>query len=113
MRGTVPGLLGLSVDQSRSAVVFLEPGTAEAVYEQIVPSRRIALHRKAAEAVQSEGEQLGHRVAATPAADETLAVELEEFARRQATAGRGRMPPPRCSPPRGCPLISAPATSGS
>ena len=81
------GLLGLSVDQSRSAVVFLEPGTAEAVYEQIVPSRRIALHRKAAEAVQSEGEQLGHRAAATPAADETLAAELEEFALRQATVG--------------------------
>ena len=81
------GLLGLSVDQSRSAVVFLEPGAAEAVYEQIVPSRRIALHRVAAEAVQSEGEQLGHRVAATPAADETLAAELEEFARRQATVG--------------------------
>lgn len=81
------GLLGLSVDQSRSAVAFLEPGAAEAVYEQIVPSRRIALHRKAAEAVQSEGEQLGHRVAATPAADEPLAAELEEFARRQATGG--------------------------
>ncbi|UUL75403.1 LuxR C-terminal-related transcriptional regulator [Pseudarthrobacter sp. Fe7] len=81
------GLLGLSVDQSRSAVAFLESGTAEAVYEQIVPSRRIALHRKAAEAVQSEGEQLGHRAAATPAADETLAAELEEFARRQATVG--------------------------
>jgi len=81
------GLLGLSVDQSRSAVTFLEPGTAEAVYEQIVPSRRIALHWKAAEVVQSEGEQLGHRVAATPAADEPLAAELEEFARRQATVG--------------------------
>jgi DNA-binding CsgD family transcriptional regulator len=81
------GLLGLSVDQSRSAIAFLEPGTAETVYEQIVPSRRIALHRKAAEVVQSEGEQLGHRVAATPAADEALATELEEFARRQATVG--------------------------
>ncbi|MDQ0767330.1 tetratricopeptide (TPR) repeat protein [Pseudarthrobacter defluvii] len=81
------GLLGLSVDQSRSAVAFLEPGTAEAVYEQIVPSRRISLHRKAAEVVQSEGEQLGHRFAATPAADEALATELEEFARRQAMVG--------------------------
>ena len=40
------GLLGLTVDQARSAVVFSEPGTAEAIYEQIVPSRRIALHRR-------------------------------------------------------------------
>lgn len=81
------GLLGLTVDQARSAVVFFGPGTAEAIYEQIVPSRRIALHRLAAEAVQPEGEQLGHRVSATPGADEALAEELEEFARRQARVG--------------------------
>ena len=81
------GLLGLSVDQARSAVVFVEPGTAEAIYEQIVPSRRIALHRLAAEAVQPEGEKLGHRVSATPAADQSLAEELEDFANRQADVG--------------------------
>ena len=81
------GLLGLTVDQARSAVVFFEPGTAEAIYEQIVPSRRIALHRLAAEAVQPEGERLGHRVSATPGADEALAEELEEFARGQALVG--------------------------
>lgn len=81
------GLLGLSVDQARSAVVFFEPGTDAAVYEQIAPSRRIGLHRLAAEAVQPEGERLGHRVSATPGADEALAIELEEFARRQALVG--------------------------
>ncbi|WP_229992287.1 LuxR family transcriptional regulator [Arthrobacter sp. Bi26] len=81
------GLLRLSVDQASSAVVFHDPGTAEAIYEQILPSRRIALHRLAAEAVQPEGEQLGHRVSATPGPDEALAEELEEFARRQATVG--------------------------
>ncbi|MCU1569232.1 MAG: transcriptional regulator, luxR family [Pseudarthrobacter sp.] len=81
------GLLGLSVDQARSAVVFVEPGTAEAIYEQIVPSRRIALHRLAAEAVEPEGEKLGHRVSATPAADQSLAEELEDFAARQADVG--------------------------
>lgn len=81
------GLLGLSVDQARSAVVFVEPGTAEAIYEQIVPSRRIALHRLAAEAVEPEGEKLGHRVSATPAADQPLAEELEDFASRQADVG--------------------------
>ncbi|MCU1518894.1 MAG: transcriptional regulator, luxR family [Pseudarthrobacter sp.] len=80
-------LLRLSVDQVRSAVVFVEPGTAEAIYEQIVPSRRIALHRLAAEAVEPEGEKLGHRVSATPAADQALAEELEDFANRQAAVG--------------------------
>ncbi|MCU1569186.1 MAG: helix-turn-helix transcriptional regulator, partial [Pseudarthrobacter sp.] len=81
------GLLRLTVNQARSAVVFSEPGTGEAIYEQIVPSRRIALHRMAAEAAQPEGERLGHRVSATPGADEALAEELEEFARRQARVG--------------------------
>ncbi|MFJ6378285.1 AAA family ATPase [Pseudarthrobacter oxydans] len=81
------GLLALSVDQARSAVAFVETGTAEAIYEQIVPSRRIALHRLAAEAVEPEGERLGHRVSATPAADEALAGELEDFARRRAAVG--------------------------
>lgn len=81
------GLLALSVDQARSAVVFVEPGTAEAIYEQIVPSRRIWLHRLAAEAVEPEGEKLGHRVSATPAADQSLAEELEDFSSRQAAVG--------------------------
>ncbi|RKO27553.1 helix-turn-helix transcriptional regulator [Pseudarthrobacter phenanthrenivorans] len=81
------GLLRLSVEQARSAVVFVEPGTAEAVYEQIIPSRRIDLHRRAAEAVEAEGEKLGHRVSATPAADQALAGELEDFAGRQAAVG--------------------------
>lgn len=81
------GLLGLSVDQARSAVVFVEPGTSEAIYEQIVPSRRIELHRLAADAVEPEGEKLGHRVSATPAADQALAAELEDFAGRQAAVG--------------------------
>ncbi|WP_411374449.1 ATP-binding protein [Arthrobacter sp. MPF02] len=81
------GLLELSLDQARSSVIFVQPGSMEAIYEQIVPSRRIALHRLAAEAVELEGERLGHRVSATPVADESLAVELEAFARRQAAAG--------------------------
>ena len=81
------GLLDLSVDQARSVVQFFEPGAAEAVYGLIVPSRRIALHRRSATVVQEEGERLGHRVSATPGPDEPLAVELEAFAARQATVG--------------------------
>ena len=81
------GLLDLSVDQARSVVEFFEPGAAEAVYGLIVPSRRIELHRRASAAVHEEGEQLGHRVSATPGPDEALAVELEAFAGRQAMVG--------------------------
>ncbi|GGG53946.1 LuxR family transcriptional regulator [Kocuria dechangensis] len=81
------GLLRLSVDQARSVVEFFEPGAAEAVYEEVVPSRRIELHRRAAATVQDEGERLGHRVSATPGPDEPLAEELEDFARRQAMVG--------------------------
>jgi hypothetical protein len=84
------GLLGLSVEQARSVVKFFEAGTTESVYEQIVPSRRIELHRRAAETVQVEGDRLGHRVSASPGADENLAAELEEYARRQAMVGAWR-----------------------
>jgi DNA-binding CsgD family transcriptional regulator len=81
------GLLELSLNQVRSAIVFVQPEAAEAIYEQIVPGRRIELHKLAAEATELESERLGHRVSATPVADEHLAVELEDFARRQGAAG--------------------------
>ncbi|MGW9403303.1 AAA family ATPase [Arthrobacter sp. NPDC055585] len=81
------GLIGLTVDQTESAVTFFEPGMAEATYEQIVPSRRMALHCLASGAVGSEGQRLGHRASATPGADESLASELEEFARSRAMVG--------------------------
>ncbi|MUU71503.1 AAA family ATPase [Pseudarthrobacter sp. GA104] len=81
------GLLGLSVEQARSVVMFFETGTTESVYEQIIPSRRIELHRRAAQIVQVEGDRLGHWVSATPGADEDLAAELEAYARRQALVG--------------------------
>ncbi|WP_307024874.1 AAA family ATPase [Arthrobacter globiformis] len=81
------GLLGLAVEQTRTVVTFFEAGTGESVYEQMVPSRRIALHRRAAEILQIEGDRLGHRVSATPGADEGLASELEEYAAQQALVG--------------------------
>lgn len=81
------GLLRLSVDGLRSVVEFCEAGAAEAVYERIMPSRRMELHRRAAAAVQAEGDRLGHRVSATPGPDEELAAELEDFARRQSVGG--------------------------
>ncbi|HEY4614682.1 MAG TPA: AAA family ATPase [Citricoccus sp.] len=81
------GLLRWSVDQHGSAVAFTDPGAADAVYEQALPSRRLALHREAAGVVASEADRLGHRVAATTGPDDGLAAELEEFARRQAARG--------------------------
>lgn len=81
------GLLGLSVDQAHSLVTFFETGMTESVYEQIAPSQRMRLHRRAADSVQNEGDRLGHRVSATPGPDEALASELEEYARQQALVG--------------------------
>ncbi|QCU78179.1 helix-turn-helix transcriptional regulator [Citricoccus sp. SGAir0253] len=81
------GLVRLRSDEARSVVDFVEPGAAEAVYDLVPPSRRLALHRRAAEVVADEGQRLAHRVAATLGADEDLARELEEFARRQARRG--------------------------
>lgn len=84
------GLLRLSVDQTHSLVTFVETGADAAVYERILPSRLLTLHRRAAEAVAGEADALDHRVAATPGADEELAGELEDFARWQAAGGAWR-----------------------
>lgn len=81
------GLVRLSSPDAPATVVFTEPGAAAAVYDRIPPSRRQALHRRAAAAVTDEGGRLAHRVAATIGADEDLAAELEAFATRQAAEG--------------------------
>ncbi|MCI9888278.1 AAA family ATPase [Micrococcales bacterium 31B] len=81
------GLLGLSHDQPKLGVTFRDVGAAESVYERILPSRRIALHRLASTTVKRQGDRLGHRVSATLGADERLALELEAFARQQSLEG--------------------------
>lgn len=81
------GLLRLSTDRRASAVHFLEPSAAAAVYEQISPTRRIALHRCAAEIVTDEGERLGHLVSGSPGPQELLARQLEAYAEGQAADG--------------------------
>ena len=86
-RATAPACWACQWTRPAPLSSFFEPGTAEAVYEQIVPSRRIACTGGPRKPVQTEGDRLGHRVSATPGADESLAEELEEFARHQALVG--------------------------
>lgn len=75
------GSHGLSTLQFPSALVHA------AVYGRLVPSRRAALHCRAAEIVEDDGRRLLHRVAVTPFADAEIAKELDAFAARQATLG--------------------------
>jgi DNA-binding CsgD family transcriptional regulator len=81
------GLLRWTVDHDCSTVSFVEPGAAEAIYEQALPSRRLALHRRAAAVVPLEADRLAHRVAAAAGPDADLAAELEDFAARQGERG--------------------------
>ena len=85
--GHAAGLLRLSMDRQPSAVHFVEPSATAAVYEQIAPTRRFALHRAAAEVVADEGARLGHLVAASPGPQELLALQLVAYAERQAADG--------------------------
>lgn len=80
-------LLRLVVDRRASTLNFIEPSAATAVYDSIAPTRRIALHRRAAEAVTDEGQRLDHLVSGSPGPQEILARSLEAFAERQAADG--------------------------
>lgn len=80
-------LLRFTVSQTHSEVTFTEPGAAQAVYDSIPPTVRIELHRTAARVVTDPGEQLNHRVSATPGPDAELADALESYATVQARAG--------------------------
>ncbi|WP_144791038.1 AAA family ATPase [Kocuria palustris] len=85
--GHLSGLLHLSTGRRASTVNFVEPSAAAAVYEQIAPTRRIALHRAAASIATDEGERLGHLVSASPGPQELLARRLEAYAQQQAADG--------------------------
>jgi ATP/maltotriose-dependent transcriptional regulator MalT len=71
-----------------------EPGLAfthtlvqAAVYHDIGPVRRAALHRRAAELVADEAASLQHRSAAALGEDEELATDLGDYARREGARG--------------------------
>jgi DNA-binding CsgD family transcriptional regulator/tetratricopeptide (TPR) repeat protein len=71
----------------RWAVAFSHPLVQAAVYHDLAPSRRAALHTAAAELADDEAVSLRHRVAAAPTMDAQLAQDLERFARREAVSG--------------------------
>lgn len=81
------GLLRLTVDRRASSVNFAEPSAAAALYDEIAPTRRIALHRRAAHNTTDEGERLGHLVSGSPGPNEILARSLEAYAGKQAADG--------------------------
>ena len=68
-------------------VEIRHPLVRDAIYSGITPTRRRALHARAALMV-SESASWEHRVAALDRPDEGLAIELERLARREAAAGQ-------------------------
>ena len=58
-----------------------------AVYHDLGPARRAALHQRAAELVEEEAGSLQHRAAAASEQDETLAADLAGYAGREARRG--------------------------
>ncbi|WP_313362221.1 LuxR C-terminal-related transcriptional regulator [Kocuria sp.] len=81
------GLLTLELKQVSSHVKFFEPAAAEAIYDHMVPGRRVELHQRASRAVAEEARRLGHLVSSVPSADPELARELQSFAHGQALQG--------------------------
>jgi DNA-binding CsgD family transcriptional regulator len=67
-------------------VQFSHPLYRAAVYDDLSPTRRQALHRAAAQVLDA-GAALGHRVAACDHADDSLANEAEAAARREVERG--------------------------
>jgi predicted ATPase/DNA-binding CsgD family transcriptional regulator len=67
------------------AVAFPHPLVQAAVYHDLGPARRAALHAAAAELAEDEASSLRHRVAAAPTEDARLAADLAAFGRREAT----------------------------
>jgi DNA-binding CsgD family transcriptional regulator len=81
------GLLTATLDPGNAQVGFAHPLVRAAVLTDIALTRRAALHRRAAEITEDRGRQLIHRVAATTAADATLADALDRYAAERASAG--------------------------
>ncbi|TXK43377.1 LuxR family transcriptional regulator [Nonomuraea sp. C10] len=69
-------------------ITFPDTLVRAAVYQaRLGPSRRAALHRRAAELVQDSSERLRHRAAGTVGPDGRLAAELAAAGRRRAACG--------------------------
>ncbi|WP_071042177.1 MULTISPECIES: helix-turn-helix transcriptional regulator [Pseudofrankia] len=84
----VAGLLTEVPDGAGMRVAFGHPLVRAAIYHDLGPARRGALHRQAALAVEDPMARLRHRIEATPLADEDLAADAAAEAAAQARAGR-------------------------
>ena len=70
-----------------SDISFVHPLVWSAIYADLGPARRRALHRQAARLVEGE-RSLAHRVAASAGPDETLAADLDAAAGEARAKGR-------------------------
>jgi ATP/maltotriose-dependent transcriptional regulator MalT len=80
-------LLEAHDDESERGIGFPHALVRAAVYHDLGPARRAALHRRAAELVEDEAASLRHRVAAAPEEDEVLASDLADYAWREGRRG--------------------------
>ena len=81
------GFVAWDRSDPRGTIAFVHPVFRAAVYDEVSPPRRRALHAAAAD-VSDRTTALAHRVAAADRADEDLARELEEAATcEQSTIG--------------------------
>ncbi|MFD9908867.1 AAA family ATPase, partial [Streptomyces sp. NPDC059063] len=88
-RAVKAGLLRESPAGSSAPVIaFPHPLVHAAVYQDIGPAQRAALHTRAAALVDDEYSKLRHRVLAATGPDEELAAALAECARREAATGQ-------------------------
>jgi DNA-binding CsgD family transcriptional regulator len=81
------GLLAELPRPGERRIGFSHPLVRAAVYHDLGPARRAALHAAAAGLVADQAVVLRHRVAAAPAEDAQLAVDLAGFAGREAARG--------------------------
>ncbi|MFD9858480.1 helix-turn-helix transcriptional regulator [Streptomyces alboflavus] len=87
-RAVKTGLLRETPAGVAPEVAFPHPLVHAAVYQDIGPAQRAALHTRAAELVDDEYTRLRHRVLASTGPDEQLADALATCARREAATGQ-------------------------
>ncbi len=81
------GLVVAETLGARSELRFVHPLIQAAVYKQLSPGRRRALHTACAHHLQDEWARLRHRASAVAGSDAKLAAELDDFAARQTARG--------------------------
>ncbi|WP_406494852.1 LuxR C-terminal-related transcriptional regulator [Streptomyces sp. NBC_01604] len=82
------GLLQEAAHDAVTGIAFTHPLVRAAVYHQLGPVRRTALHTRAAESEDDEFTRLHHRAFAAHGPDDRLAAELADCARRRAAVCR-------------------------